>query len=266
MALVTPVLLLILLFAIDFGRAFYSWIILQNASRIGANFASLNAQAWQADPDTASVIAEYEALIEDDLDNLACDPPAGPPPPPTFSDSAADSASGGQTPDTSYNVGDRASVGLTCTFRPITPIISAIVGANVQLSASSDFRVRAGEIAGLTNPATIPQPSLPTPTPEPTPVPTASCAAPVADFDPSTGPSGSGSVTVTFTDTSTTTAECPILTWDWTFEGADITTATGPGPHTVVFSKPPTQHDVELTVTSAGGSDTDSRNNFVRTN
>ncbi len=44
-ALVAPVLLLILLLALDFGRAFYSWINLQNASRIGANFAALNTQA-----------------------------------------------------------------------------------------------------------------------------------------------------------------------------------------------------------------------------
>jgi hypothetical protein len=171
-ALVVPVLLLILLLAIDFGRVFYSWIILQNAARIGANFAGLNAQAWEANPDVAIVVAEYQALIADDLDNVTCELPGGPPPDPAFSDSAADTSGSGLTPDTAYDVGDNVRVELTCTFHPLTPIISAVVGDNVALGASSEFRIRAGDIAGLANAAAIPQPSLPTPTPVPTPVPT----------------------------------------------------------------------------------------------
>jgi len=271
-ALIVPVLLLILLLAIDFGRAFYSWIVLQNAARIGANFAGVNADAWEATPDIQATIDEYNALVQGDVDRAACDPSwgTGDPPAPLFTDSAADTSSAGQTPDTAYDVGDRAKVGLVCVFHPLTPIISAIVGANVTLSADSQFRIRAGDIAGLTNAAAIPPPSNSTPTPTPTSTATATststCAPPTANFTPASGPNGPSPQSVTVTDTSTTQAGCPILSWTWTFQGGSPATATGQGPHTVTFSKPPTQHDVSLTVTNAGGSNTLTRNNYVRTN
>ena len=59
-ALVLPVLLVVLLFAVDFGRAFYSWVILQNAARIGANFAALNPEGWESGGD-AGLQAQYVA-------------------------------------------------------------------------------------------------------------------------------------------------------------------------------------------------------------
>lgn len=175
MALIAPVLLIILLLAIDFGRAFYSWVILQNAARIGANFAGVNADAWKADPDNAIIVGQYGMLVEEDADRALCDPAwgGGPPPDPVFTDSAADTSSSGQTSDTSYDVGDSAKVELACDFHPLTPIISAVLSSNVRLGASSEFRIRAGDIAGLDNAPAIPPPSNSTPTPTPTVAPTA---------------------------------------------------------------------------------------------
>ena len=269
-ALVVPVLLLILLLAIDLGRGFYAWVVLQNAARIGANYAGVNAEAWEVTPDNATIVAAYNALIEEDADHAPCDPTwGGTPPSPVFTDSAADTSSTGQTPDTAYDVGDSAKVTLACDFHPITPLISAIMSNNVRLGASSEFRIRAGDIAGLTNDAKIPQPSNLTPTPIPTATATATatgCGAPTADFTPPSGPSGRSPVTVTITDASTGSASCPITSWQWTFQGASPATATGQGPHTVTFSQPPTQHDVTLVVTSAGGSDTETKSNWIRTN
>src|SRR4029450_9817452 len=46
-ALITPVVLLLLLVTIDFGRALYGWVVLQNSARIAANFAALNPDGWQ---------------------------------------------------------------------------------------------------------------------------------------------------------------------------------------------------------------------------
>lgn len=267
-ALFVPVLLLILLLSIDFGRAFYSWVILQNAARIGANFAGLNAQAWETTPDDPVIVAEYHALVDDDIDEALCTDPDVPEP--VFTDSTADTSSGGQTPDTAYNVGDTTRVELTCVFHPLTPVVSAIVSTNVTLGASSEFRIRAGQIAGLDNAPPIPVPSVSTPTPVPTPTPTPigtpSCGLPTANFNPPTGPGGNSPLQVTFTDISTAPPGCPIVTWAWIFEGGSPSTATGAGPHTVTFTKPPTQHDVTLTVTNATGSDVEFRNNFVRTN
>ena len=267
LAIVAPVLILILLVAIDFGRGFYSWVILQNAARIGANYAGLNAQGWKTNPDDAAITAEYELRIEEDVDRALCDAP-GTPPAPVFTDSPADTSSGGQTPDTSYDVGDSVKVSLNCVFHPLTPVISAILSSNIDLGASSEFRIRAGDIAGLDNAPAIPAPSAATPTPTATPTtgPTPTCGPPTADFNPVANQSGRSPLQVTFTDTSTATSGCPITDWAWIFQGATPATATGAGPHTVTFTKPPTQHDVSLTVTSAGGSDTLTRNHHVRTN
>ena len=272
-ALLVPVLLLILLVSIDFGRAFYSWVILQNAARIGANYAGVNAQGLEANPDDPNIVDEYRALVNDDVDEALCTAPANPPNP-VFTD-GADTSGTGQTPDTAYNVGDDTRVELTCVFHPLTPIISNIVGSNLTLGASSEFRIRAGQIAGLADAAPIPAPSISTPTPVPTATPTGTatatptgpgCGLPTANFNPATSTSGNSPLSVTFTNTSTAPPGCPITAWAWTFEGGAPATATGAGPHTVIFTKPPTQHRVTLTVTNAGGSNTLSRNNWVRTN
>src|SRR5438034_112287 len=44
-ALVLPVMLIVIMFGVDFGRAFLGWVNLQNASRLGANYASLHPDA-----------------------------------------------------------------------------------------------------------------------------------------------------------------------------------------------------------------------------
>lgn len=241
MAIVAPVLILVLLLAIDFGRGFYSWVILQNAARIGANYAGLNAEGWKADPDDSAITTEYELRIEEDVDRALCDAP-GTPPAPVFTDSPADTSSSGQTPDTSYDVGDTVKVSLTCVFHPLTPVISAILSANVDLGASSEFRIRAGNIAGLNNQAAIPPPSANTPTPVPTPTPTTTtgptptgtCTASVTISRAPSGALKSGD-SATFTQTSTSSG-CTISSYEWTFPQGTPPTATGAGPHFVTFT------------------------------
>ena len=46
-ALIVPVLMLMLLLALDFGRVFFGWVGLTNASRIGASYAAAHATAWE---------------------------------------------------------------------------------------------------------------------------------------------------------------------------------------------------------------------------
>lgn len=170
LALVLPVLLLIVLVAIDFGRVFFGYVTLTNATRIGANYAASHPTAWGT-PGDATQRDEYEELILRDTDVANCDLVGGTPPAPTFTD-----GSDTDTPDSSTDVGDRVDVGLSCTFRPLTPIISAVVGSNVVLSANAEFPIRAGSILGVPiPPAVTPGPTaVPTPTPGPgaTPTPT----------------------------------------------------------------------------------------------
>lgn len=170
-ALILPVFLLVLLMAIDFGRALYGWVVLQNSARIAANFAGLNPDGWRG-AGNPTIQLEYEAQIENDLDTANC-VAAGTPPAPVFTDGPDVPVAGGN-PDTSFDVGDTVVVSMTCSFQPLTPIIGGILGNTVQLGASSEFRIRSGDLVGLANPTRIPPPPTPTPTPDPgaTPTPT----------------------------------------------------------------------------------------------
>jgi hypothetical protein len=180
-ALVAPVLLLILLMAIDFGRALYGWVVLQNSARIAANFAALNAEAWR--DNVATVKAEYQADILDDLQAANCDFPATLPDP-QFTDGPDTAVAGGPS-DSIYDVGDTVIVRLTCDFDLITPIVSAVLGNPVELGASSEFRIRTGDLVGLANPTRIPPPPLP---PTPTPIPTVPVVTPPPTAPPTAPP------------------------------------------------------------------------------
>jgi len=266
-ALVLPLLMIVLLFAIDFGRAFYSWVILQNASRLGANYASLNPELWEVNPTV--VPTEYSDLISKDWGALDCDPPTAP----VFVDSLADTSIAGQTPDTSFDVGDTVRVTLTCPFRPLTPIISGILGNSIQLVATSEFRIRSGDLAGLDNDLQIPKPSVVGPTPTPTVAPTAGptptpapTPCPVTAAFVGAPTTGKTPLIVQFTDQSATSAGCTIVSWAWTFGDGQTSTQQSP-LHQFTKTSPGNgsqRFDVALTVTvSPSGSDVESKNNYI---
>ncbi len=50
-ALVLPMILLLMLIALDFGRVFLGWVALNNSARVAANYAAMNPNAWGADPE-----------------------------------------------------------------------------------------------------------------------------------------------------------------------------------------------------------------------
>jgi PKD repeat protein len=132
-ALVLPVLLLLLMVALDFGRIYLGWVNIQNMARIGANYAANNATEFAtSDPTTLAV---YQKQILNDAKSNNCKLPtvAGTEtaPAPAFS---------------GYAIGDTATVQLSCTFQVLTPIISNIVGNTVTVSASSQFPVKSGMV------------------------------------------------------------------------------------------------------------------------
>ena len=132
-ALTLPVVMLILLFGLDFGRVFLGWVTLNNAVREGANYAALNPTAWQGAGDP-SLQAEYARLITAESAGINCTLPS-PLPAPTFT--------GGTS------IGAPATVSITCGFKLITPFIGAIVGNTVNVSSSATFPVRSGAINGI---------------------------------------------------------------------------------------------------------------------
>jgi hypothetical protein len=243
-ALVLPVLLLILLVAIDFGRALYGWVVIQNSARVAANFAGMNASGWQSG--SATTREEYEDTILLDFSTANCEKPAAADlPEPAFTD-GPDTAHPDGPPDTNFDVGDTVVVELDCDFQLVTPVVGAILGDTIQIAGRSEFRIRAGKITGLADPPQIPPP----------PPCTIS-----ADFDRAPDNVNSGDP-VTFTNTSTA-SNCTIESFEWTFELGNPATASGAGPHDVTFTVPAEQDvTATLTITSSTGS-TDSFSDTV---
>lgn len=141
-ALVLPILLLLTLIALDFGRVYLGWINLQNMTRIAANFAANNPTAWTGTGDaTTQLQYKNQVLADASASNCVLPTDAGgvtKVPPPTFTD-----ANGDGTPE----LGDTAQVGITCKFGVITPVISNILGGQVNVSSSSVFPVKSGMTA-----------------------------------------------------------------------------------------------------------------------
>jgi PKD repeat protein len=144
-ALCLPIILLLTLAALDFGRVYLGYINLQNMARIGANFAANNPDAWTPTTDVAlqtlrnQAKTKYQNEIIADAAATNCSLPvvAGvkTAPNPTFTDFDADG---------SPEIGDTAYVTVSCSFSVITPVISNVVGSSVQVSAASTFPVKSG--------------------------------------------------------------------------------------------------------------------------
>ena len=80
----------------------------------------------------------YDTLVRADASNAACVVAAGAPPQPVFTDSGIDSNS------TTKDLGDNATVSISCPFRLLTPFVGGIVGNPLTISASSTFPIRNG--------------------------------------------------------------------------------------------------------------------------
>jgi hypothetical protein len=155
-ALLLPMILLLMLIALDFGRVFLGWVGLNNAARVAANYAAMHpgANDWQPDPNP--IRDEYLRLVAAETEKLSCSPT-------TVDD---------PTYPAGTQIGFPARVEITCQFGIITPIISSIVGAGVPVTASASFPIRFGAIGGIPVDPGIPGPTpTPTPTPSPTPTP-----------------------------------------------------------------------------------------------
>ncbi len=271
MAIILPVLLLLLIMAIDLGRVFFGWVGLQNAARIGANYAAIHPDAWSAPDNPVKVLArqQYADQMVADAQALNCDRDANNDgtfdgddlPLPVFSDVVGTASV--------FELGDHSTVTLTCTFDLITPLANGIFGGGVDIDAFAVFPVRGGTIANIPTPGPLtsasPTPSaLPTPvgqTPSPSPTPTGTpCLAPIAAFS-ATPTQGHKPLPVQFTDTSIAQG-CPITAWAWDFDRNGTTDSVLKNPSHVYATQG--QKDVHLTVTSAGGSTSTTVNNYIK--
>jgi PKD repeat protein len=230
-ALILPVILLLTLMAIDFGRVYLGWVNLQNMARVASNYAANHPTAWALDD--ATLKAEYQSQIRADAKASNCSLPlvggVETAPDPVF------------TPDT--NIGGQAEVRLSCTFRILTPVIGNLVGSggNLTVSAAAIFPIKSGQFAtgGGGSPT-----------------------APVANFtgSPTTITDGSS---VAFTDTSTGAPD----TWAWDFGDGGTATVQNPvHPYTLTDPLVAQTFTVSLTASNSVGSDTRTRTAYITVN
>lgn len=123
-----------MLIAVDFGRLFGSWVTINNAARIAANYA---AAVPTASFGPGSV---YETTVRNESNLSGCNLPSV----------------SGPTFNPNTNVGSTGTVSLTCRFTLLTPFIGSIVGNPLNLSASSQFVIRGGTITGIPTPTAVP--------------------------------------------------------------------------------------------------------------
>ncbi|MCV0377545.1 TadE/TadG family type IV pilus assembly protein [Microbacterium sp.] len=148
-ALILPLLALLLVMAIDFGRVFFGWVGVHNAARIAANAAASNPDAWSP-PVITSAQNAYRLAVLNDLKALNCERPGGGAwttaniPDPTFVNKPT-----GFSLASTYEVGDHAVVSIDCEFKLITPLAGSILGSPISIGARAEFMVRGGLINGI---------------------------------------------------------------------------------------------------------------------
>jgi len=151
-AIILPLLMLLLVMAVDGGRVFFGWVALQNAGRIGADYAAFYARAWNGPPDQIQQDQRdrYELLIRQDLQSLGCQNTMVVPPP-NF-DPDGDGIS-------DFRDGALVRVDLECAFGLLTPLAEAALGGPVTLHARADFAINQRINTGL-GPVVNPPPPL----------------------------------------------------------------------------------------------------------
>lgn len=143
-AIILPVLALMLMLALDFGRVFFGWVALNNSARIAANYAAIHPDAWSGSGDTNQQAA-YSLQVANDLNAINCRPTSGNAqwqttdvPAPTFDGSASQ-----------YAIDHHVVVTLQCRFSFLTPLVGNILGNPLTIAARSDFTIRGGIVAGV---------------------------------------------------------------------------------------------------------------------
>jgi PKD repeat protein len=230
-ALILPVLMLLLLITLDFGRLFMSYISLTNTTRVAANYGSLNPSSFGSPPDTTT----YNAVVNRESAGLNCklQPDGGGhiPPIPTY--------------PTGNGLSGKSVATMTCDFSLLTPFLTNFFGGPLAITSKAEFPIRTGAIANIDGTVVLPPPG-----------------SPFADFDFTgvTGGtadgagnvSGLGPITVNVMDGST-----GAQTWEWDWGDLsphDFTATPGAHQYSAVGA-----YTVQLTIRNPVGSSSHSQ-------
>lgn len=175
LALVTPVVLLLMLVAVDFGRLFFTYIAVNNAAREATYYAAANAADPGFDQAAYEAAAANAALRETNAQAQGGTGAMSVSQPRCFSPGTGTTLPCSAAADFAGGIGNQVTVTATQPFSFITPLIGDLFGGQLTLSASATAPVlnpRAARIiAGSPLPTASPSPS-PSPTPSPSPGPT----------------------------------------------------------------------------------------------
>jgi len=204
-ALVLPIMLLLVLAALDFGRIYLGYVNAQQMARIAANYAANNA-ADLVPPADPAVLDEYRRLVANDARLINCDLPDPSQWVPVFS--------------SGIGLGAPVRVSIPCSFDVLTPIVDIIVGDSVLLTASATFPVKQGAVSSIGGGMPVVPPPI-----------TAFLATPRSGFAP---------LTVSFYDTSENVPTAWV--WDFgdlsgpSFDRNPVHTYTAPGTYSVTLT------------------------------
>jgi PKD repeat protein len=216
-ALIVPVMLILLLTALDLGRLMYSQITVTNAAKEGALVASQGGtfQANQNCSDTntimCGVLTEAKGgFVEVDKTKVSVAP--------ALCDKNAMYPTGGSPPNVSVTV--------KTPFKVITPIIGDFLGSSVILTGVADAQC-----------LVVPKVTFP------------SIPAPIAAFTPSTT-SGDAPLTVSFDASASSSPGATIASYSWSFGASGVNV-------TKVYNTPGTYVVTLTVTDSRGQTDTD---------
>jgi PKD repeat protein len=228
LALVLPLLVLMMLIAIDFGRIYFSYIQINNAAREGAKYAA------SAPSNTALITTaasrETNAQAQSGESALVLSPPVCKNAGGTVI-SCATATTGGSGP------GNTVTVRVAESFSFLTPIINSFWGNNFQMTASATSTIY-GFVASEGG------------------TPPGSCAGPTADF--SFNADNSLIISVDPSTSTPNSGVCNISGYNWTWgDGNDDVGSASGSTHTYGAAG---TYTVILEVTNQGGSSTKQRN------
>jgi Flp pilus assembly protein TadG len=263
MAIVAPLLVILLMSAIDLGRLFYSQITIANAAREGALAASQDPTKYEPNQDcvlpshgpttnrvvcavTHEAKSSFIAIAASGI-KMSCDGV-------TVTSTAAVLANCHQSMD------HTVAVTVVGRFSLFTPVLAVFTGGQTIDLSSTATTVPREVPPPPPSPTPTPEPT-PTPTPDPdatpsptpTPTPTPICYAPVASFTWSPTPVKKKK-NVQFTDLSTnvTPGECSAQ-WAWNFgDASGGSTLRKPFPYQYQSAG---TYQVTLLVSNSAGSD-----------
>jgi PKD repeat protein len=221
-ALVLPVMLLVLLVAIDFGRLFFSWIQVNNAAREGAAYGA----AYPTDASGITTHASQETNAQAQAGEspltvlVSCANQVG-------NSIPCSAAAGGA------GTGNTLTVTVRETFAFLTPGITTILGGNLTIGAAATATVL-GAAASASS------------------APSDECPFPSASF--TLVPEGELGIYVNPSASQPDSGICAISGYNWDFGDGGTAVGTAVGTHYTYAA--PGQYAVQLTVTNQAGEST----------